>query len=182
MTTVDVRADHLATAARYAAELDHWPVVPRFDPVQRWYHRLAQEPDHEAWLLTWLPGQGTDLHDHGGASGALHIVSGSLFEDTVTGSLIDDAGTGAPVENSVAGSGGVARPAPAGAPRMTAREFGEGAGRRFGPRHIHRITNRSSRPAISVHVYAPRLSTMTHYRLGAAGLHVLAVDRAGQQW
>ena len=157
MTIVDIRLDHLATATRYAADPDSWPVAPRFNAVDRWYHRLAQEPDHEVWLLTWLPGQGTDLHDHGGSAGAFHVFSGTLTEDTVA--------TG-----------------PDGKPRITARELGEGAGRRFGTRHIHRITNRSSRPAISIHAYGPALTTMTRYRIGAAGLDVVTVERAGAQW
>nr|BFE77039.1 hypothetical protein GCM10020092_103400 [Actinoplanes digitatis] len=120
MTAVDTRLDHLATATRYAADPDSWPVAPRFDAVERWYHRLAQEHDHEVWLLTWLPGQGTDLHDHGGSAGAFRVFSGTLTEDTV------ETGLGGP-------------------PRITARELGEGADRRFGTRHIHRITNRSNR-------------------------------------
>ena len=157
MTVVDIRLDHLATATRYAADPDSWPVAPRFNAVDRWYHRLAEEPDHEVWLLTWLPGQGTDLHDHGGSAGAFFVYSGTLTEDTVA--------TG-----------------PDGAPRVTARELGEGAGRRFGTRHIHRITNRSTRPAISIHAYGPALTTMTRYRLGAGGLEVLTVERAGVQW
>lgn len=157
MTIVDIRPDHLATATRFAADPDSWPVAPRFNAVQRWYHRLAQEPDHEVWLLTWLPGQGTDLHDHGGSAGAFFVWSGTLTEDTVA--------TG-----------------PAGPPRITARELGEGAGRRFGTRHIHRITNRSNRPAISIHAYGPALTTMTRYRIGASGLDVVTVERAGAQW
>ena len=157
MTVVDIRLDHLATATRYAADPNSWPVAPRFNAVDRWYHRLAQEPDHEVWLLTWLPGQGTDLHDHGGSAGAFYVYSGTLTEDTVA--------TG-----------------PDGAPRITARELGEGAGRRFGTRHIHRITNRSTRPAISIHAYGPALTTMTRYRIGAAGLDVVTVERAGAQW
>lgn len=157
MTAVDTRLDHLATVTRYAADPDAWPVAPRFNAFDRWYHRLAQEPDHEVWLLTWLPGQGTDLHDHGGSAGAFHVYSGALTEDTVV--------TG-----------------PGGTPRITARELGEGAGRRFGTRHIHRITNRSNRPAISIHAYGPALSTMTRYRIGAAGLDVVAIERAGAQW
>lgn len=157
MTIVDIRPDHLATATRFAADPDSWPVAPRFNAVQRWYHRLAQEPDHEVWLLTWLPGQGTDLHDHGGSAGAFFVGSGTLTEDTVA--------TG-----------------PAGPPRITARELGEGAGRRFGTRHIHRITNRSNRPAISIHAYGPALTTMTRYRIGASGLDVVTVERAGAQW
>ena len=157
MTVVDIRLDHLATATRYAADPNSWPVAPRFNAVDRWYHRLAQEPDHEVWLLTWLPGQGTDLHDHGGSAGAFHVFSGSLTEDTVTTT-------------------------PGGQPRITSRELGEGAGRRFGARHIHRITNRSSRPAISIHAYGPALTTMTRYRVGETGLDVVTVEKAGVQW
>jgi predicted metal-dependent enzyme (double-stranded beta helix superfamily) len=136
-------------------------VAPRFSPAGRWYHRLAEAPDHEVWVLTWLPGQGTDLHDHGGSAGAFHVVSGTLVEDSVA---------------AAPGSGGD------GAPRMTVRELSEGVGRRFGARHVHRVTNRSSRPAISVHVYGPALTTMTRYRFGADGLDVVSVERAGVQW
>ena len=157
MTAVDVRLDHLAIATRYAAAPEQWPVAPRFNPVDRWYHRLAVADDHEVWLLTWLPGQGTDLHDHGGSSGAFLVFGGSLTEETVTVS-------------------------PGGSPRITARELGDGAGRRFGPRHIHRVTNRSARPATSIHVYGPALATMTRYRLVRQSLEVLAVESAGAQW
>ena len=38
------------------------------------------------------------------------------------------------------------------------------------------------RPAVSVHVYGPALTTMTRYRIGAAGLDVVTVERAGAQW
>ncbi|MFC8849394.1 MULTISPECIES: cysteine dioxygenase [unclassified Micromonospora] len=65
--------DLLAVAARYAADQAGWPVPLRFDPEQRWYARLAVAADHEVWALSWLPGQGTDLHDHGGSSGARHV-------------------------------------------------------------------------------------------------------------
>ncbi|OJF12575.1 cysteine dioxygenase [Couchioplanes caeruleus] len=153
----DIRVDHLAIAHRLAAVPQSWPVTPQFDAVDRWYHRLAAEPDHEVWLLTWLPGQGTDLHDHGGSAGAFHVFSGTLVEETVADS-------------------------PGGPPRVTVRELGEGAGRRFGTRHIHRITNRSNRPAVSIHAYGPALTTMTHYRIGASGLNVMTVERAGAQW
>ena len=148
------RVDHLTIAARFAAAPDDWPAAARFDPAQRWYHRLAAEADHEVWLLTWLPGQGTDLHDHGGSAGALHVVSGELTEDTV------DTATG----------------------RVTVRRLGEGIGRRFGPRHVHRIVNLSSRPAVSIHAYGPALTSMTRYRLTPGGLERVAVERAGAQW
>jgi predicted metal-dependent enzyme (double-stranded beta helix superfamily) len=153
VNAVDLRLDHLALAARYAATPEDWPVAPRFNPSDRWYHRLAVADDHEVWLLTWLPGQGTDLHDHGGSAGAFHVFAGTLTEDTVTPEA-----------------------------RITSRELGEGAGRRFGTRHIHRIINRSSRPAVSIHVYGPALTTMTRYRVGAGGLEVQTVEQAGVQW
>jgi hypothetical protein len=157
VTAVDVRIDFSAIAARYAAAPEQWPLAPRFNPVQRWYHRLAVEPEYEVWLLTWLPGQRTDLHDHGGSAGAFHIFGGTLTEDTVT-------------------------VGPDGAPRITARDLGEGAGRRFGAQHIHRITNRSAVPAISIHVYGPALQSMTRYRIADGGLDVVTVEKAGVQW
>ena len=35
----------------------------------------------QVWLLSWLPGQGTGLHDHGGSAGALAVVRGRLSEE-----------------------------------------------------------------------------------------------------
>src|SRR5262245_19774664 len=78
-----VRTELLTIARRYAARPADWPRAPIFDPSSRWYARLAVESDHEAWLLTWLPGQGTELHDHGGSAGAFVLVSGALTERTV---------------------------------------------------------------------------------------------------
>lgn len=149
-------ADHLAIAQRFSAEASAWPVTPRFDPLERWYHRLALTDDYEVWLLTWLPGQATEIHDHGGSAGAFHLHSGTLAEDTVS---VRDGMT-----------------------RVVSRELDEGAGRRFGSHHIHRIENRSSRPAISVHIYGPALTSMTKYRLSPSGLEILTVERAGAQW
>ncbi|GIF15220.1 cysteine dioxygenase [Actinoplanes teichomyceticus] len=154
--TAATRLDHLAVARRFAEAPQTWVTPPRFDPDRRWYHRLAVTDDYEVWLLTWLPGQQTELHDHGGSAGAFHVFSGTLTEDTVSG--------------------------PATTPRVVSRDLGEGAGRRFGTHHLHRIVNRGADPAISVHVYGPALTSMTRYRLGPAGLETLTVDRAGAQW
>ncbi len=170
MTAVDVRIDHLAIAQSYAAMPEEWPVAPRFNPAERWYHRLAVEAEYEVWLLTWLPGQATDLHDHGGSAGAFQVYAGTLTEDTI--SL--DAAPPAPEPDLPSLSAGV--------PRIAARELGEGAGRRFGSRHIHRITNRATHPAISIHVYGPALTTMTRYRVSPGGLDVVTVEQAGVQW
>ncbi|MEV6844301.1 cysteine dioxygenase family protein [Actinoplanes sp. NPDC051411] len=233
MTAVDVRLDHLAIAARYAAAPGQWPVAPRFNPVDRWYHRLTVAEDHEVWLLTWLPGQGTDLHDHGGSSGAFLVVAGTLTEETVApgkltgdtigggtltgktvtggtltadtigggtltgktvtggtltadtigaGTLTADTLTAATLTGKTVTAGTPTRQTGDERPRAVARELSAGDGRRFGPRHIHRVTNRSTRPAISIHVYGPALTTMTRYRLTAAGLEIRTVEAAGAQW
>ena len=158
MTTITTpKTDYLALARRYAASPDDWPFAPRFNPHQRWYHRLASEPHGEVWILTWLPGQGTDLHDHGGAIGAFFVVSGTLTERTVT--------------NSAAGSA-----------RFNDRLYRGGQGRSFGGHHIHQVTNHGTEPAISVHVYSPALAEMTRYDVAGGRLVVTAVDRAGADW
>ncbi|MDG4809887.1 cysteine dioxygenase family protein [Micromonospora sp. WMMD1120] len=143
--------DLLAVAARWAGPVG-WPVALRFDPTERWYARLAVTDEHEVWALSWLPGQGTDLHDHGGSSGAFRVVSGALTEETVS-------------------AGGLS-------PRLLT----PGAGRRFGPRHVHQVTNRGADPAVSVHVYRPALVRMTRYHLVYGRLRVAEVAEAGRSW
>ncbi len=142
-------------ARRYAADPSTWPVPPRFDPDARWYTRIAVAEDHEAWLLTWLPGQATDLHDHGGCAGAFHVVSGELTEQTV-------------------------RRLPV--PGLTSRRYRAGATRPFGARHVHRVVNAGVVPAISLHVYSPALTSMTRYRFEDGALRTAVVERAGADW
>ncbi|MBF9135033.1 cysteine dioxygenase family protein [Plantactinospora sp. S1510] len=152
---ISIFPDPLTIARRYATEAARaarWPVPLQFDPAQRWYHRLTAATDHEVWLLTWLPGQHTDLHDHGGSAGAFLVAAGALTEETVVG-------------------GGL-RP----------RELGTGAGRRFGARHVHRVSNRGDQPAVSVHVYRPALRSMTRYHLDDGRLRVAEVAEAGVAW
>lgn len=54
--------------------------IVRFASPQRWWARLALTEEVELWLLSWLPGQHTEPHDHGGASGAFSVVLGELSE------------------------------------------------------------------------------------------------------
>ena len=149
------RLDHVAIARDFAGRPDDWPLAPRFDPRQRWYHRLATTDEYEVWLLTWLPGQGTDLHDHGGCAGAFVTVTGEVTEYTVV-------------------AGGPARLVP--------RVLGPGEARWFGRHHVHQVVNNGDRPAVTVHVYAPALSAMSRYRIDDGRLVLAAVDRAGRQW
>jgi hypothetical protein len=64
-----------------------WEPLVSYDPVARYYVRLARAQEFEAWLLTWLPGQGTDWHDHGGSAGAFITLRGVLTEAPCRGRL-----------------------------------------------------------------------------------------------
>ena len=142
----------LDVARHWAADPASWPVAPRFDPADRWYSRQAATDDHEVWLLTWLPGQHTDLHDHGGSSGAFVVVSGVLTEETLHRR------------------------------RLAARVLPAGDHRVFGARHVHRVANLGAEPAVSLHVYAPALRSMTRYLMEGDALRVAEVARAGVAW
>lgn len=133
-----------------------WAQHARFDAGRRWYTKVGEHEGHEVWLLSWLPGQGTDLHDHGESAGAFAVVSGRLTELTI--------------ERRQAG------------PRSETFRWTPGVVRPFGPGHVHQVSNTSGSPAVSLHVYSPSLARMTRYRLAPAGLEILGVDRAGVAW
>lgn len=69
-----------ATVAELAEHCDEWLPRVRLSPQGRWYERLHRDDDHEIWLISWLPGQSTGLHDHGGSRGAFALALGSLEE------------------------------------------------------------------------------------------------------
>jgi hypothetical protein len=64
--------EHPATVAEFAglarsiaADRSQWEPLVQYDATSRWYHRLRTGPGYEVWLLTWVPGQGSGLHDTG---------------------------------------------------------------------------------------------------------------------
>lgn len=72
---------HPALIARqYAEDRSRWAHLLRYDPDERYTALVHRTPEQEVWLMSWLPGQGTDPHDHGQATGAFTIVSGDLVE------------------------------------------------------------------------------------------------------
>lgn len=86
MTNMTVLADDVASATltmmvtELAEDRDAWLPRVRLSPQGRWYERLHRDGDHEIWLISWLPGQTTGLHDHGGSRGAFAVALGSLQE------------------------------------------------------------------------------------------------------
>ncbi|MEV6959186.1 cysteine dioxygenase family protein [Streptomyces sp. NPDC051207] len=84
--------EHPATVAEFAglarslaADRSQWEHLVRYDATTRWYHRLRTGPGYEVWLLSWLPGQDSGLHDHGPSSGVLTVLGGTLTERTAHG-------------------------------------------------------------------------------------------------
>ncbi|WP_322779334.1 cysteine dioxygenase family protein [Frankia sp. Cas4] len=147
---------------RLAAHRDNWTPLVRFDPIRRSSMLLDATSDYQAWLLTWLPGQSTDLHDHGDSAGAFTVVTGVLTELTV-----------------VPGRSEPLRPTALASPTA----FATGQVRSFGPAHVHDISNTANAPAVSIHVYAPALEFIRRYALDPhAGLVEIGRERAGVDW
>ncbi|MEU4086740.1 cysteine dioxygenase [Streptomyces aureus] len=91
--------EHPATVAEFAglarsvaADRSQWQHLVRHDAASRRYHRLRTGPGYEAWLLSWAPGQGSGLHDHGRSSGVLTVLEGTLTERTQSGKRVLGAG------------------------------------------------------------------------------------------
>ena len=118
-----------------------------FDAEERWHQRIYRDPRIDIWLISWLPSQGTELHDHGGSSGAFTVLSGTLTESVPCG-YAD------------------------GRVQIRDTERAAGSSVKFGRHYIHDVRNAGADAAISVHAYSPPLSSMTYY--GVAGGDLVA--------
>ena len=157
-------------AAALAAAAPRWLDRVEYRASSRWTALLPAadaaavlDPDLHAdlagaqvWLLSWLPEQGTPLHDHGTSAGAFAVVHGTLTERVVT------AGRSMP--------------------RETTDVLAAGRVRHFGPHYVHQVTNAAPEPAVSVHVYTPGLAWMNTYEVDGAALVRTGTERAGVDW
>jgi len=78
--TVSRTPEDLAHIVSQFVLSDGWIDRVRLRTEQRWYERLYLGPDYDIWVISWLPGQSTGFHDHGGSSGALVVATGILEE------------------------------------------------------------------------------------------------------
>ncbi|MGY0018084.1 cysteine dioxygenase [Streptomyces sp. cg35] len=78
-------AEFVGLARSIAADRSQWEHLVEYDATTRWYRRLRTGPGYEVWLLSWVPGQGSGLHDHGRSSGVLTLLQGELTERTERG-------------------------------------------------------------------------------------------------
>nr|WSZ96326.1 cysteine dioxygenase family protein [Streptomyces sp. NBC_00857] len=79
-------AEFAGLARSVAADRAQWEPLVQYDATSRWYHRLRTGPGYEVWLLSWVPGQGSEPHDHGRSSGVLTVLEGELTERSESGS------------------------------------------------------------------------------------------------
>lgn len=134
--------DELEAVARdIAAEPEIWqPLVHR--SVERRRYELVYEDDRmDAWVLSWMPGQGTGFHDHYISSVGVCVAQGGVREDLLC-----------------YGRGDVSR------------HLLPGDTRKGGPGYIHRVQYGTGDPAVTIHVYSPRLDWVGQYRLGDDGV------------
>lgn len=154
LTAARISPRLLGRLVRHTAQAKEWAGRVIFDADQHWYQRLELTGDYEIWLLSWLPGQHTGFHDHGGACGAFEVVRGELRET-------------------------LARP---GRHWARGRTAGAGTVTTFGAGHVHDVGNASRAPAISVHAYAPPLTAMRRYEMTPSGLSLVRTDVVEQDW
>jgi predicted metal-dependent enzyme (double-stranded beta helix superfamily) len=140
MTEALERLELRRLVAEYADAPKTWKPLVRHDPDQRVFERLPSIPAVEAWLICWMPGHDTGFHDHDLSSGAVQIVQGTLREERL------------------AWGGGV-----------SATDYTPGELFDFSPHDIHRVVHPGGGPAVSIHVYSPRLRRMGAYAVGDAG-------------
>jgi Cysteine dioxygenase type I len=117
----------------------------------RWFARLYGDDEVDIWLISWVPGHSTELHDHGGSLGALTLLSGSLDEFRWDGERLrlrrlqagDQAGFPLGWVHDVVWA--PTRSAPS-VPRTTLPAGPQG-------------------PTLSVHAYSPPLTVMSYYEV-----------------
>jgi len=113
-----------------------WEPLVRVDPEQRRYELIHEDESLDAWVLSWMPGQGTGFHDHYISSVGLCCARGVIREDL----MVYGEGHGE-------------------------AQLGSGDSRRGGPGYIHRVRHALGEPAVTIHVYSPRLDWVGQYRL-----------------
>lgn len=139
-------AELRAVAEGFADDVRAGNHVPQFQTDQRWHVRIHQDADVDVWLISWTTEQGTELHDHGGSSGAFTVVDGALNEYVWHARGTEGHGL---LVNEVRRERDVVA---------------------FGPDYVHDVRNHREAPAVSVHAYSPPISLMGYYDVTASRL------------
>ena len=128
-------------AGGIAARPDIWGPLVRLDTERRRYELVYEDDRMDAWVLSWMPGQATGFHDHYISSVGICVAQGSVREDQMR------YGTGHVERHLSAGD----------------RRCGD-------PSYIHRVQYEHGEPAVTIHVYSPRLEWVGQYRIDDDGV------------
>jgi predicted metal-dependent enzyme (double-stranded beta helix superfamily) len=131
----------VAVAQGIARRPELWQPLTHSDTEQRRYELVYEDDRMDAWVLSWMPGQGTGFHDHYISGVGLCVAAGSVVEDQMRYGQ-----------------------------DHVARLLVPGDTRQGGPGYIHRVAHHGGEPAVTVHVYSPRLDWVGQYRLDAEGI------------
>ncbi len=135
------RASLTALASAVARDRSCWePRLRLPSGAERWWLLLHSWERADVWLLSWLPGHATDLHDHGGSAAAFAVLRGELAE------------VRAPRRG-----------------REQTRVLRAPATAWVEPGAVHDVRATSAGPAVSIHAYSPPLSRMTFFQRDGAG-------------
>jgi quercetin dioxygenase-like cupin family protein len=113
--------------------------------VARSWERLVTTDEFEAWVIDWPPRGAISLHDHGQSYGAVVVTEGELTESRVhvrTDGQLD-------LDTTCLSPGGFVEIAPG---------------------VVHDVQNIGTGCATSVHVYSPRLTSMTYFSIARGSL------------
>lgn len=134
--------EELERAARdIAARPEIWEPLVHADPERRRYELLYEDERMDAWVLSWMPGQATGFHDHYVSSVGICVATGRVREDWLH------------FEGSEPGW-----------------SMGPADSRAGGPGYIHRVRHELGEPAVTIHVYSPRLDWVGQYRIDEQGV------------
>ena len=135
--------DEIADAV-LGAQYDHVLPAGGVPNQRRWFTRLHSEDELDVWLISWVPGHTTELHDHSGSLGALTLLSGALHEFRWDGAS------------------------------LRRRRLNAGDQAAFPLGWVHDVTWAPTTgpaapvvPALSVHAYSPPLTAMSYYEVTA---------------
>jgi cysteine dioxygenase len=112
-------------------------------------HRVFRNEHAELLVLCWRPGQRTPIHDHNGSHGAIRVYEGVMWETNFT--LAEGRGLAYHSGREVT------------AGQITGADVPD----------IHQIGNPevSGQDLITLHLYAPPLTTINTYHLGDTTTH-----------
>jgi len=88
-------------ARRLATGPEEWISRVRLNADGRWYEQIHTGDGYDVWLISWLPGQSTGFHDHGGSAGAFALAWGVLEEHRQRTSVVIGAGQAREIEPDI---------------------------------------------------------------------------------